>query len=198
MSEQLDRTLDDIVKETRPLRRRGRGGRGTNEARPRQQSAPYTVEKPRPQPQRRSTATKILVENLHPNVNDADMKELFSQMGPLKKAAVHYNSQARSLGTAEITFNRPEDAARAVREYNGLTLDGRPMKLALVDEEGKSNVLSRIAGNPREQRAPNNRRENFNSGRGGRNQRGGRAPRAAKEPAKSQADLDAELDSYQQ
>eukprot|EP00123_Amoebidium_parasiticum_P012116 comp21131_c0_seq2/m.28573 comp21131_c0_seq2/g.28573 ORF comp21131_c0_seq2/g.28573 comp21131_c0_seq2/m.28573 type:complete len:233 (-) comp21131_c0_seq2:203-901(-) len=229
MSDLLDKPLDDIVKETGVGRRgrgRGRGARGgaprggssggavRNNSRGRgARSAPYSAEKPAPRapappPKPRLTATKVLVENLAPTVNDADVKELFGQCGTLKKVAVHYTAQGRSLGTAEVVYVRPEDAARAVKEYNGVTLDGRPMKLIAVDEEPRSNVLSRISApapaQPRQRDAIQytddgrwSRGGGARGGRGGRGSapRGGRGGRAPREN-KSQADLDAELDSY--
>eukprot|EP00123_Amoebidium_parasiticum_P016490 comp23454_c0_seq1/m.39158 comp23454_c0_seq1/g.39158 ORF comp23454_c0_seq1/g.39158 comp23454_c0_seq1/m.39158 type:complete len:269 (-) comp23454_c0_seq1:195-1001(-) len=164
-------------------------------------------------PRQGNTATKLLIANLHPRVDDADLRELFGTLGPLVRVAVQYSARGQSLGTAEVVFAYPERAFQAYREYNGLTLDGRPMKLNLVDDERampRQPVMSRVAAPVRDTRPPqqysrgggqyNNRdggrpdRGGRGAGRGGRGGRGG--SQGGRSVPKTQEDLDKELESF--
>jgi len=163
--------------------------------------------------------TKLIISNLEFGVNDNDIKELFQEFGNMKSSAIHYDSTGRSLGTAHVVFTQNASALKASRQYNGVHLDGRPMKIVIDGQQAAAPAASRggfrgaARAKPavkRLQGAPGAKRGAAGRGRGARGAaRGGRGRgqvrgrgrgrgRGAKsnKPAPSVADLDAELEAY--
>ncbi|KAB1216297.1 THO complex subunit 4A [Morella rubra] len=156
MSTALDMALDDIIKTNKQS---GSGARGRNRAsgpgpgparrlptRAANRAAPYTpakapetawqhdlfMEENLGRASAIETGTKLYISNLDYGVSNEDIKELFAEVGDLKRYAIHYDRSGRSKGTAEVVFSRRPDAVAAVKRYNNVQLDGKPMKIEIV------------------------------------------------------------------
>ncbi|KAL5733278.1 hypothetical protein ACOSQ2_032970 [Xanthoceras sorbifolium] len=78
------------------------------------------------------TEAKLYISNLDYGVSNDDIKLLFSEISELKRYSIHYDRSGRSKGTAEVIYSSRANALAAIRRYNNMNLDGRPMKIELV------------------------------------------------------------------
>ncbi|GKV47069.1 hypothetical protein SLEP1_g54006 [Rubroshorea leprosula] len=165
--------------------------------------------------------TKLYVSNLDQGVTNEDIRELFSEIGELKRYAVHYDNNGRQSGSAEVLYVRRSDAFAALKRYNNVLLDGKPMKIEVVGANADIPISARVnvtgvngrrkrtvvmtpgLGQARTsngtKRGPGQNRRGgggMRNSRGGARGRGGRG-RGMKKPADKSADeLDKELDNY--
>jgi RNA recognition motif-containing protein len=73
----------------------------------------------------------IYVSNLGFNVQDEDLKGLFTSYGPVSSAKVitdKFTNQSRGFGFVEMSDNTA--AEKAVKELNGVMVDGRSIKVS--------------------------------------------------------------------
>lgn len=153
------------------------------------------------------TGTKLYISNLDFGVSNDDIKELFSELGDLKRFSINYDRSGRSKGTAEVVFARRSDAVAAVKKYNNVQLDGKPMKIEIVGTNTPTAAAALPVSNGGHARnaarsAPRGvaagmpqRRPNQRGGRRGGGSGGGRRGKERSKP-KSAEELDADLEKY--
>ncbi|KAG8304238.1 hypothetical protein J6590_092996 [Homalodisca vitripennis] len=144
--------------------------------------------------------TKLVVTNLDYGVLSSDIQVIVSKVGPVHSATVNYEKSGRSMGSAYVVFKRKGDAVRAMKLYNRVPLDGRPMHIELTT----SDVVVAMQQANRVSEGFTRRPSAGGFGHGvigrgfRRNVRGeGRGyGQAAKNKVPTAAELDAELDAY--
>lgn len=217
MTEVMDLSLDDIIKMKKSSAPRGNRinkGNKTNNVRGKQ-----NLQKPRPTGARQGIrkggpkqttarqqqispkkfeSTVLHVSNLHYKVNDKDIRDLFGNIGSLKKAAVHYDKSGRSLGTAEVIYLQRIHAIEAIKTYNQRALDGRPMSVALVPSKTTlAPAKSRIGIKPNSGIHKKQQQRTSKPAQKGRNPNRGRKPGTRKPKEQVTAEqLDADLEAY--
>ncbi|KAI7857305.1 hypothetical protein BDC45DRAFT_500887 [Circinella umbellata] len=215
-SNALDMALDDVITQNRSDKRRtnNRGGNrgginksnrggsfrsGNNYSRQPYGSRPSTRSGNNQQSsnnyqQPRTSRNNLVVSNLHYNVTENDLYELFGQMGQLKRAFLHLAPSGGSAGVADIVFSNPNDAERALTSYNNVELDGRPMRISFAAQTVAA-PQQHSSGGGQMRRPMRGSGGNRGGNKGSRGGRGGNR-RQNNRPRPSEADLDADMDSY--
>ena len=73
---------------------------------------------------------KLYVGNLSWSINDAKLKEIFSEFGDVSEAVVIIDKfSKRSKGFGFVTFENYEDAKKAESSLNGKEVEGRELRV---------------------------------------------------------------------
>ena len=89
----------------------------------------------------RDTRTRLFITNLHRGVTNQELQKLFGAKGKLKRCGVIYDKMGKSTGTADIEYERAEDAKEAINAFNNAEIDRVPLTVAYRMKE-KRRVLT--------------------------------------------------------
>lgn len=82
-------------------------------------------------PLRTSTATKITLVNLDPEVDDGALESILSTFGEVKSVQVERNPDGTSVGCGEAVYKTYDSAVSAVSALDGRIVDNRRLVVAL-------------------------------------------------------------------
>ncbi|TID23374.1 Carboxypeptidase Y A [Venturia nashicola] len=78
------------------------------------------------------SGSKIRVDNLHYDLTDEDLRDLFGRQGTVSRVQLLYDRNDRSRGIGYVTMPDSRDARAAVREYDGANANGQPIRVTLM------------------------------------------------------------------
>ncbi|KIW33584.1 uncharacterized protein PV07_00422 [Cladophialophora immunda] len=235
MSGRLDQSLDSIIDSQKKAKREARRRKVPKSTGP---TAPVGGVKKATKPVKstikpsagaasQSRSSKIVVSGLPFDVNEAQIKEYFGKsVGNVKKVSLQYNQNGQSRGIADIIFSKPDSAAKAAKDLNGMLVDKRPMKIEVVMDassvpepapakslaervayanppkrSGKSEPLTKTSANPKAQpkSATVTKKVTAKDGTKGRSAGKPGKPKRGRNPRakpKTAEELDAEMTDY--
>jgi cold-inducible RNA-binding protein len=72
--------------------------------------------------------TKLYVGNLSFNTTENELQELFSQAGTVQEVMLMQDKfTGKSRGFAFVTMSAEQEAQNAITQFNGKTIEGRPL-----------------------------------------------------------------------
>ncbi|KAL4903954.1 hypothetical protein BDW74DRAFT_155716 [Aspergillus multicolor] len=150
------------------------------------------VDRYSPSPNRGAFAgTRLRIENLHYDITETDLEELFCRIGSISNVSLVYDRAGRSEGVAYVTYNRHSDARAAIEEFDGANAKGQPIRISITSsgprrdrnpfdsvEKPRGSLFDRVE-RPRDARSlsPESRSESVEGA--GRRRRGRRGPGGA-------------------
>ncbi|EME84470.1 uncharacterized protein MYCFIDRAFT_203037 [Pseudocercospora fijiensis CIRAD86] len=79
-----------------------------------------------------STGSKLRVDNIHYELTEDDLRELFERVGPTLSVRLLYDRQDRSQGTAYVIYEDERDARDALHKFDGQNANGQPIRISLM------------------------------------------------------------------
>jgi len=83
---------------------------------------------------------KIYVGNLPWSATDQELSEMFGEIGAVRSATVITDRETgRSRGFGFVEMDSDEDAKKAIADFNGKDMGGRPLRVNEANERKRPN-----------------------------------------------------------
>lgn len=83
---------------------------------------------------------KIYVGNLPWSTTDQELSEMFSEIGAVRSATVITDRETgRSRGFGFVEMDSDDDAKKAIEDFNGKEMGGRPLRVNEANERKRPN-----------------------------------------------------------
>ncbi|KAK4697936.1 THO complex subunit 4, partial [Lecanoromycetidae sp. Uapishka_2] len=107
------------------------------------------VDRYSPEPDTLSQGARLRVDNLHYDLSEDDLEDLFTRIAPVSSISLKFDRAGRSSGTAFVTYHSISAANRAIREFDGANAAGQPIRLTLLPTAPSVDLIRGRGGAPR-------------------------------------------------
>ncbi|USW52039.1 Putative RNA recognition motif domain, nucleotide-binding alpha-beta plait domain superfamily [Septoria linicola] len=137
------------------------------------------------------SGTKIKIDNVHYELTEDDLRELFERVGPTVSVRLLYDRSDRSTGTAFVIYEDERDARDAFDKFDGCPANGQAIRLTIVPNGPAERGPPPRALADRVERPPRSIFDRIEGGRREDSRDGGRRRRVRSDSPRRQA-----VDSY--
>ncbi|KAJ6260706.1 Acetylcholinesterase [Drechslerella dactyloides] len=81
-------------------------------------------------------SAKIRIENLHYDLGETDVRDVFSRVGDIRRIDIMYDKAGRSEGIAHVLYSNPDEAMLAVDQFDGANAKGQPIRVKIAPLQG--------------------------------------------------------------
>jgi RNA recognition motif-containing protein len=128
----------------------------------------------------KDTRRRIRIENLHKEMQNSELTQLFQTYGKLTRCGIKFDKMGVSTGIADVEFSTHEECEKAIQTLDNAEIKGEKLRVKYANPIGRYSRRIRSAGYQRRslrRMNRNNRRERPRAGR--RIGRRGVRPRAS-------------------
>ncbi|XP_022634969.1 polyadenylate-binding protein 7 isoform X2 [Vigna radiata var. radiata] len=101
----------------------------------REQILHHQFEEKRKEQKLKYKGSNVYVKNIHDNVSDEELTDLFSACGTITSAKVMQDDKGICKGFGFVNFSTPEEANKAVNTFHGFMFHGKPLYVALAQRK---------------------------------------------------------------
>ena len=169
MENKLNKTLDELAAESKKQNRKRKINKiRRNSQRNNYQGRRKTLKRQRGRISNKTSQNsdlrkRLFISNLDKSCTNEQLKKLFEEYGKLTRCGIHYNDLGESLGTADIQFEKHEDAEKAINKLNNTNVGSLNISVK-YSNTGKSNLRNKRI-NASQGRRRNIRNKNQNNRR---------------------------------
>ena len=150
MESKLNKTLDELAAESKKQSRKRNINKRFNSQRQqykrRRQSNIRQRNQNKNNSQNKDLRKRLSITNLDKSYTNEQLKKLFEQYGKLTRCGIHFSKLGESLGTADIQFEKHEEAENAISKVNNTNV-GNSVINVKYSTSGKSNLRNNRVNN---------------------------------------------------
>lgn len=76
---------------------------------------------------------EIKIDNLHYDVTEKDLQDLFATAGEVMKSRIIFDASGRSTGVGYVKYSSMRDAEKAIEKYHKIEFDGMTTSVCPVE-----------------------------------------------------------------
>ena len=155
MESKLNKTLDELAAESKKQSRKRNINKRYNSQRQQykrrrqsniRQNQKRVRNKNKNNSQNKDLRKRLLITNLDKSYTNEQLKKLFEQYGKLTRCGIHFSKLGESLGTADIQFEKHEEAENAISKVNNTNVGNSVINIK-YSTSGKSNLRNKRVNN---------------------------------------------------